>query len=579
MTKKEIKKLVDAIDLILLTLLFVVSFIFIKFRNTFTLPPEEDAAILMRYSQNLANGHGIVWNIGEAPVDGGTDFLYMVSIAALNKLGLSLESSVLFLCAGSFFLLIIIIYFATKVLSREHKLSRVLAVISGFWIVVGPGMYYTEFYYGVNFFTLFVCLSWLFAILLVKKQTHLRSIGFAVSALATGLIRPEGVIIVCAMLFAVILLRGWKGKRKVLDPRGITESKMILVYFILIFGILGSIYFIWRWNYFGYPLPNPFYKKGGGTLHIFSLLASFSNVILFSFPFIPIYIAGILFLKDKKLIIFPLIPISVFTLMWILLSNEMNQMGRFQYPIVPVVLLSYPLILTGILNESKNGSKDEGKEKKSYLEMALSKARRISGPKWKLEKPPALLTIFILFILISVVILPYGIHSGKHFYYQRFSEGPYEVALILNDYSDKDYTLAVTEAGLLPLYSNWRTVDMWGLNDKRIAHEGIVSSEYLLERSPEVIMFHAYFSPLTPVRRSTDWDMMVVVAHDFALEQNYTLAAVFGETPYNTHYYFVAQDFPESQEIVERIRNTRYQWPETGKLCFNYASEETLYAI
>ena len=33
--------------------------------------PHEDAAILMRYSQHLSQGHGIVWNIGDKPVDGG----------------------------------------------------------------------------------------------------------------------------------------------------------------------------------------------------------------------------------------------------------------------------------------------------------------------------------------------------------------------------------------------------------------------------------------------------------------------------------------------------------------------------
>jgi hypothetical protein len=32
--------------------------------------PSEDAAILMRYSEHLASGAGIVWNIGEHPVDG-----------------------------------------------------------------------------------------------------------------------------------------------------------------------------------------------------------------------------------------------------------------------------------------------------------------------------------------------------------------------------------------------------------------------------------------------------------------------------------------------------------------------------
>ncbi|MFT6399365.1 MAG: hypothetical protein ACJAYU_004130, partial [Bradymonadia bacterium] len=29
--------------------------------------PSEDAAMLMRYSEHLAAGHGIVWNPGEAP--------------------------------------------------------------------------------------------------------------------------------------------------------------------------------------------------------------------------------------------------------------------------------------------------------------------------------------------------------------------------------------------------------------------------------------------------------------------------------------------------------------------------------
>src|SRR5271157_1860440 len=47
--------------------------------------PYEDAAMLMRYSENLARGHGIVWNVGEKPVDGATDFLVMVLVAGLVK--------------------------------------------------------------------------------------------------------------------------------------------------------------------------------------------------------------------------------------------------------------------------------------------------------------------------------------------------------------------------------------------------------------------------------------------------------------------------------------------------------------
>ena len=43
--------------------------------------PEEDAAMLLRYSKHLAEGRGIVWNMGEPPVDGATDFLFMAAVA------------------------------------------------------------------------------------------------------------------------------------------------------------------------------------------------------------------------------------------------------------------------------------------------------------------------------------------------------------------------------------------------------------------------------------------------------------------------------------------------------------------
>ena len=55
--------------------------------------PEEDAAMLMRYSRHLAAGQGIVWNVGEKAVDGATDFLFMVVLAAVHALGPSLETA------------------------------------------------------------------------------------------------------------------------------------------------------------------------------------------------------------------------------------------------------------------------------------------------------------------------------------------------------------------------------------------------------------------------------------------------------------------------------------------------------
>ena len=78
---------------------------------------------------------------------------------------------------------------------------------------------------------------------------------FALNVLILGLVRPEGVFFGLLMLASVVLSLGWSASRKLL---GI---------FALVFGVPGAAYFFWRWSYFGYPLPNPYYIKGRGTIY------------------------------------------------------------------------------------------------------------------------------------------------------------------------------------------------------------------------------------------------------------------------------------------------------------------------
>ncbi|RMG67386.1 MAG: hypothetical protein D6722_13275, partial [Bacteroidetes bacterium] len=57
------------------------------------LPPAEDAAILFRYSENLADTGVISYNPGGPPVEGATDFLWMLLLAAAHWLGLETYSA------------------------------------------------------------------------------------------------------------------------------------------------------------------------------------------------------------------------------------------------------------------------------------------------------------------------------------------------------------------------------------------------------------------------------------------------------------------------------------------------------
>lgn len=49
----------------------------------------EDAMISMRYARHLAGGHGLVWNIGEPPIEGFTNLLWVLWMSAAHGLGLS----------------------------------------------------------------------------------------------------------------------------------------------------------------------------------------------------------------------------------------------------------------------------------------------------------------------------------------------------------------------------------------------------------------------------------------------------------------------------------------------------------
>ena len=51
----------------------------------------DDAYIFFRYAENLVNGYGFVWNIGEAPVEGYTSFLYLSTLIIAKFFSIDLE--------------------------------------------------------------------------------------------------------------------------------------------------------------------------------------------------------------------------------------------------------------------------------------------------------------------------------------------------------------------------------------------------------------------------------------------------------------------------------------------------------
>ena len=496
----------------------------------FAAQPEEDAAILMRYSRHLAAGHGIVWNIGEPPVDGATDFLFMLLLAALHAAGLSLEAAARAIDLVAHAATVVLVYFGAR---RLFSASPASAMIAAAYVAAGPALAYAAACFGTPLFALAVAIAWCAAARAVRDGGRGPAVAFAAAALVMGLARPEGALLAVFMLLAV--LYAGDGER-----RG-----AVLRVFVAVFGGLGLAYFLWRWWYFGHPLPTPFYKKGGWTLHWDTFRRSFRNVFELTFPFLLAWPLGLAFARTRRQAVFSLIPVVAFAAIWVLLSDETNYLKRFRYPIVPVVLMSWPPLLEGVRGALPRGAR------KAAAAAGLALACALLVRHYRAFAPP-----------------------------QRPRAGLQDMALMLRGFGNGRYSIAVTESGLLPLYSEWRALDAWGLNDTWIARNGGVTEDYLDRYRPEVILFHAYYSPLEPpgprAPRSglgPSWFRMCRTLQSYAERNGYRLAAAFGREPSHVHAYYVRPGFPDSDAIVAAIRDCDYVWYQDGQRSINFAAD------
>jgi hypothetical protein len=540
-SKKLLPDLFISLLLVASTLYYAARFV------DFSIPPFEDAAMLMRYAQHLAEGHGIVWNIGEHPVDGATDFLFMVASAALIKLGLTVGQAVRGIGFASHLLTVLLVYWVNR---RLHDGNIPLSFLSGLYLAVGTGLSYVSAYFGTPFFALAATVTWTLGLMLMRdrpervERPHFGLVlAFALSGLVTGLIRPEGVILASLMLVAILVMRGLK------------NSVSIIVTFGTVFLLLGGAYFLWRWDYFGYPLPNPFYKKGGSGLHWDSYNNSLLNLLRLCLPLVVPFILGLRLRETAQKAVAYLIPILGFAMAFVLISDEMNYGARFQYALVPIALMSWIPLVRGI-DFSKQDQLSVW-EKGVYAAALVAVSAGMVYYSWFQN---CFLTSYQ-----QTCARPYE------------SDGRYDMGKLLAEYRGKDYVIATTEAGLIPYYSGWDAIDTWGLNDQFIAHNGSLTVEYLDRYKPEIIMFHDYYSPLVPPKLTDAnltqrWFSMTITMKEYAEANGYVLAAVFGDSPYDTHYYYVRTDFSDSKRLIQQISTMKkYYWFATGKKSINYA--------
>jgi len=476
--------------------------------------PAEDAFILYRYSQHLAEGHGIVWNVGEPPVDGSTDFLWMLVLAGWDRLTGSLFPGIYFLGALGGLGLIL----SARVLLRSLGVPTRPLILFGALLVVSPLFVHIVNGFGVPLyaFLLAVATSQLIWLVLREQSPGWRRSGaFGISLLLVGLARPEGNIYNALLLLAVAVV--------FIRRRDSRSLRTIATAVALTYGVLGFAYLVFRQLYFGEILPAPVFVKvgdGGGTLRIAvdNLRATWLHALATS---LTLAIPALLGRKERwgRILLGLHGIVLVFSVVYLGFRQSQNVAMRFQFPTFSLSLLLATCAI-------------------AFLSQNTAMRRHTS-------------------LAVALVVVAWAILwvSADNLTPQT-ADDRFAAGQILAKYPDSGYTLATTEAGLLPIVSRWKTLDLYGLNDPEVGRLG-VSVGHWNRYKPAVVLAHVDTADVSCDSLRDNWssDYFRVIREtaDYSIVAIVKKRLYFNRSTGSFHIYLLRNDLPEFEEISSAL--------------------------
>lgn len=231
----------------------------------------DDAYVPLRYAQHWAEGEGLVWNPGEAPVEGYSSFTYLV-LATLSIVA-GLPPMLVLKVVGVLSLMVCCLL--TWRLAC-HFVNRSVACIapalfsatkgSIWWSVSGLE---TLFYGALALGSVFCFLrNWTRQgkRVMPARRCSTWLVSSAVLAALAAMTRPEGPIIGAALVavggIQLLIMARQEGRdsgARLLLKLGLRD----LALFSLIFSLIFGAYFLWRYDYYGRLFANTVYCKHG----------------------------------------------------------------------------------------------------------------------------------------------------------------------------------------------------------------------------------------------------------------------------------------------------------------------------
>lgn len=418
----------------------------------------DDANIYFTYMKNFANGLGFVYNPGAERVEGFTSILYTLIGSAVflftNRIELVLYIINILAVSYLIFKVSVFIY---NLNDRKYNLF-VITLLLTLLLLVMPGYFFwtTLSLMESGIWSLLLCLA---ILAIFDESTFSSRLKFIILIALLILTRPEAYF----WAFYLVLLRAlfYYLYHKQPIKRVFKENWLFLFTFIC---VLGSL-LLWRYNYFGYLLPNTYYAKVYGSFwynfklgleYLFSFLIYTNPLILLTLISIG-YVTRIKFKElsyQEAVQLILCLVILVALAIPVALGGDYFKWNRFYIVFLPVMYL--PLFNLG------------------FIERHILNFDKLNGV-FKNAKHWVTVLLFIFILLLpreSLNELLRGESLGNSFYIEVSKSGQ-ELSNFLNNFFNEQQLpyISVVAAGMAYKY-NGTTFDLMGLNNTKMAHAG-----------------------------------------------------------------------------------------------------------
>ncbi len=410
----------------------------------------DDAMVSMRYAQHLARGFGLVWNVGQPPVEGFTNPAWMLVMSIFHLLPLpAAKVSLAMMVLAALLLLMNLLVI--------HRVASLFQPASGIRPLLAAGLvafYFPAVFWALRGMEVGLLMLLIDAALLLALA---RGDGRPRDAILLGLLLALALLTRLDALLQVLIILGYLALTRA--PR----STVVIALLIVLLTLAGILVF--QRLYFGDFLPNTYYQKMAGT----QLWPRIRNGLLVFYQYalwdtaLPalVCLAALIFYRDLRrpqaFLLAALFAAQCSYSVWVggdYAEPEVNAANRFITQGMPAFIVLFSLSIDRFLQDAR-------------LRLACRSALR----SW----PAAALAVVALAVMSG---RPWAAWLRDNAPLLQADIRRARLGVVIARNSDARAVIAVHAAGQIPYYSQRTTIDLLGLNDPVIAKGPVTGPFY-----------------------------------------------------------------------------------------------------